>query len=73
MSGRMLRNKEETRRSVVYIVDVECEEEPVRARSWVGEQPEVPVVFVKFFIRFFRVGSNSTWTVTFFSLHHLRG
>lgn len=39
--------REEARRSVVYIVDVECGEEPVRAQSWVGEQPEVPVVFVK--------------------------
>lgn len=67
----MLKNKEETRRSVVYIVDVECGKEPVRAQSWVGEQPEVPVVFIKFFIRYFRVGSRRTWTGTFFFLHHL--
>lgn len=48
MSVRMLQSKEGTQRSVVYIVDAECGKEPVRAQSWVGEQPEVPVVIVDF-------------------------
>lgn len=40
---------EDTQRSVVYIVGVECGKEPVRVLSWVSEQPEVPVVCLSFF------------------------